>query len=305
MKDWTRRGITILLLTISFALLIFGNILKIKGTRADMTMYDSLIRESEDNVNMMWAEGSRDMRIHYLESINQHRFSWSEVNGIFRIYDERMNYVGSETIANVGKVFRLIAIVLFLLSLFMIVTQKRLGPVLYTAVSIMLAVYFLIVERKVHDFIHGWIDDFGNMDLHIGLTAEMIISILLAVLASVVWFVLKDADRTIPKMGSVSGSDRSMYGLSKKATARGYNRKVSRFATEDLNAIKCGNCGRRLNSGAVFCPSCGMKYVPPVIVEQTHDDEKSKVRSNGFCTKCGAMLDNDAIFCGECGTRIN
>ncbi len=274
MEKWIRRGITALLIVISFFLIMFGNIYKIKGSHADLAMYDSQIQGCKEYVNSMWVDHSRDMRINRIESINQHRFSWNDSDGIFKIYDEYMNYLESEPVANVGKVLRGIDIAIFLLSLFLIYKNKRIGPLPYSIMSIVLLIYFFVVENKIGEYITSWVDEFDKMDLRIGLTAGAIISVLLSVLASAAWFVLESG------YGHVHTNVHR-----KRVSTRPKEHRVPRPAGDGR---VCGSCGNNLKPGAVFCTACGTKYVEPI---------------KSFCPKCGTEFDSDALFCGECGYR--
>lgn len=57
----------------------------------------------------------------------------------------------------------------------------------------------------------------------------------------------------------------------------------------DKEITLCGNCGARINSGAVFCEKCGAKVSP----------ERAQ-----YCRFCGQLLDDDAQFCSSCGHKI-
>lgn len=57
--------------------------------------------------------------------------------------------------------------------------------------------------------------------------------------------------------------------------------------------IKCPQCGKDIDSKAVFCQYCGY-----------HMEQQMQKQSLRQCKRCGASLPDDALFCVECGEKI-
>lgn len=317
MENWIRRGVVSALIVISFALIMFGNVVKIKGKQTDLVMYDRSIKEQKKTIESIWVGTSKERRLYYAESINHHSFSWNDVDKVFVDYDEWMVFNGRETIAVVGRILRGITIAIVLLSLFMILTNRWLGPLLYSGMNVVLLIYCVIMSRRLGDFIRGWID---SIEIHIWVTAEVIISLILAILASVAWFALKGMDKALPKRKYAARTGRTHQSSSRSlsevkiapSSMRGYAaRSIQQRDTRSSADEKvCENCGNILRKNALFCPQCGMKYEQPKKMAEPDpyemgQNESGQTGTVRFCPQCGAELDSDALFCGECGYRIS
>lgn len=83
-------------------------------------------------------------------------------------------------------------------------------------------------------------------------------------------------------MAAVPGMARSMGGI--------LNATAVEPAPADgpAAAIKCGNCGKDLITGALFCHECGQK-----------------VQTERTCPKCQCVLNSSQKFCHKCGSEIN
>lgn len=60
----------------------------------------------------------------------------------------------------------------------------------------------------------------------------------------------------------------------------------------------CQNCGKEMPNDSLFCPECGIKQEPDVVVQKSMQNEPRK-----YCSNCGIQIPLDSRFCPECRTR--
>lgn len=63
--------------------------------------------------------------------------------------------------------------------------------------------------------------------------------------------------------------------------------------------VRCTACGALMESGALFCPQCGMQREFPQELEVVDAPETGKI----FCPNCGNQVEHKA-FCVFCGTKL-
>lgn len=235
-------------------------------------------------------------------------------NRIAKLYESnrdirQVGFLNSETMET-AKSNRIIFAILFWLNVISGVAvillhfmDKKLPGITVVVMNLVwLAVWLLIADdNDLYTFNLGF-------RYSMRITAAPIIALILSVVAMVLWIIRNKSVATAA--GPVYKTERKKSnpvrpGSIRKTGKTGYVKKKA--ATSGANSIKCSNCGRELNPGAVFCPSCGTKYIAQVTPQQNPyeipDNEEAKSPAKEYCPNCGAEMDSDALFCGECGYR--
>ena len=70
-------------------------------------------------------------------------------------------------------------------------------------------------------------------------------------------------------------------------------------ANSEAKSALCTNCGKPIEGGVKFCPSCGT--AAPVEPAKTEPQNKEENTAN--CKNCGKALGEGVMFCPSCGTN--
>lgn len=232
---------------------------------------------------------------------------WGEPLGIYLYYSyvDQESFKVMEIESHLIYLFVLITIVTGITVIVLHLKGSRLPGISIVIMSIVWLVFWFAVSIEYDHNLYGPISNlligYGYFDERI--SASPIVALFFSVTSMVLWI---NRDRNIEFVREKSNRPKTRGIFSSGSNRRSKQFSGARSPINDGNTKKCRNCGRVLNPGAVFCPSCGTKYVEPVRQEQPvyqTDNTNSSVQEKEFCPNCGAELDSDAIFCGSCGYK--
>lgn len=76
-----------------------------------------------------------------------------------------------------------------------------------------------------------------------------------------------------------------------KSKIAGYQNKIKILK----GVSECPNCGAEVETGVLFCSSCGTEMPKPSVVMQ----------EGIYCPECGAVVPVDSKFCTSCGKPLS
>ncbi len=68
---------------------------------------------------------------------------------------------------------------------------------------------------------------------------------------------------------------------------------------DELEEVKCPECGTENNGEANFCKECSYQ-----IDEFADEDEYERTNEFGLCKVCSTEIEDDARYCINCGNEI-
>lgn len=221
------------------------------------------------------------------------------------------------TLATVFMIILLIVVLAgFLLGVYMILTDKKLGIIPYLAGVVLFFLVFTITTISANSQMkqaynssslgYSVSDMFSDMGVNISssalnifhITAAGIFCVLFAVGALCTVLLVK---RMIPAGTSMRSVIEKKWicpscgGTMDMGAAFCY-----KCGTKRPEAKRCVKCGSPLENGAAFCINCGT----PVAGSGYSGREPDVREEKKICVKCGSPVEKGAAFCIKCGTPV-
>ena len=221
----------------------------------------------------------------------------------------------------------IVTVLCFWGSIFALVTGAGIGTHAYTAAVLIEFCTFLLMKLRMEKFMDKILGNMGgtsNENMAMKLCAPAFVSLICAVLASVVWIMLQSVcsreGKEVPKL-------LSLYKKGKKGAATILPKgpvcvcgarldKDAKFCAACGREVPvmtpaknvCRNCGTELEQDSLFCPKCGQKVTGPAPVRPEPMPAPAPMRQEpkpaAVCPNCGNPVEPDALFCSVCGSRL-